>query len=59
MISYIISTLFNKLFVCGCIFLKVFMHYFKMFGFIITQAFIIAKIIEKTIINIYKIEVFG
>ena len=40
---YIISTLFHKLFVFGCI---------------TTQAFIIAEITEKTIINTYKIEVF-
>ena len=42
--AYVISTLFNKLFVFGCI---------------TTQSLIIAEITEKTIINTYKIEVFG
>ena len=42
----------------GCIFLKAFIHHFKVFGCITTQTLIIAEIIEKTIIYTYKIEVF-
>ena len=56
---YVISTLFNKLFVFGCIFKKALIHYFKVFGCITTQTLIIAEIIERTIIDTYTIEVFG
>ena len=56
--AYIISTLFNKLFVFGCIFLKAFMHHFKVFECITTQTLIMAEITEKVIIRTYKIEVF-
>ena len=56
--AYVISTLFNKLFMFGYIFLKIFMHYFKMFGYIIMQTLITVEITEKTIVNIYKIKVF-
>ena len=52
------STLFNTLFVFGCIFEKTFMDYFKVFGCIITQTLITVKITEKTNISTYKIEVF-
>ena len=55
---YVISTLFNKLFVFECIFKKALMHYFKVFGCITTQALIITEITENTIINNNKIEVF-
>ena len=34
-------------------------HHFKVFGCITTQALIIVENTEKTIINTYKIEVFG
>ena len=56
--AYIVSTLFNKLFVFGCIFKKALMHYFKVFGCINTQALITTKITENIIISTYKIEVF-
>ena len=56
--AYVISTLFNKLFVFGCIFLNVPMHHFKVFGCITTQTLIIAEITEKAIIRTYKIEMF-
>ena len=56
--AYVISTLFNKLFVFGCIFKKVLMHNFKVFRCITAQALIIAEITEKAIIRTYKIEVF-
>ena len=55
---YVISTLFNKLLVFGCIFKKVFMPYFKVLKYITIQALIITEITEKTIISTYKIEVF-
>ena len=42
--AYVISILFNKLFVFGCI---------------TTQVLIIAEITKKTIISTYKFEVFG
>ena len=32
--AYVISVLFNKLFVFGCIFQKAIMHHFKVFGYI-------------------------
>ena len=35
-----------------------FIHYFKVFGYITTQAVITIEITEKIIIRIYKIEVF-
>ena len=57
--TYVISTLFNKLFVFEYIFLKAFIHYFKVFGCITTQTLIINKFTENTIISTYKIEVFG
>ena len=31
MITYIISAIFNKLFVFECMFLKIFIYYFKVF----------------------------
>ena len=33
---YVISVLFNKLFVFECIFQKAILHHFKMFGYIST-----------------------
>ena len=57
--AYVISALFNKLFVFKCIFLKAFMHHFKVFGCITAQSLIIAEITKKTIISTYKIKVFG
>ena len=53
--TYVINILFNKLFVFGCIFKKVLMHYFNVFGCINTQTLIITEITKKTIINTYKI----
>ena len=37
---YVISILFNKLFVFGCIFYETLIHYFIVFGCITTQALI-------------------
>ena len=55
---YIISILLNKLFIFGCLFKKLLIHYFKVFRCITIQILITAKITKKTIINIYKIKVF-
>ena len=57
--AYVISNLFDKLFVVVCIFEKALMHHFKMFECITIQVLIITEIIEKTIISTYKIKVFG
>ena len=56
--AYVISILFNKLFMFGCIFLKTFMSYCNVFRCITTQALITVEISEKTIIKTYKNEVF-
>ena len=57
--SYVISNLYNKLFVFEWIFKKIFIHYFKVFGYITTQTLIITKITKNTIISTYKIKVIG
>ena len=47
--AYVISTLFNKLFLFEYIFLKALMHYFKVFRCIPTQALITVEITENVI----------